>query len=243
MKILVSSDWHGDALTAGVPRRADIIRHVDKMLEEEFNLFVFGGDLTDPDTPGAHAAIEYACTVAARLADRGIISCWVAGNHDTVEDGLGTTTLSALRGIEVGGSKLKSPIRVFNKPSATLLNTPAGTVAFVALPYPSLATHYDPADFVKRLRPLPEGTPCLVMGHLWMKGDEGSGSESTDMARGRPVYWPVKELEEKFPNALLVGGHYHRQGFMGGVLMVGTMDRLTAGEQLHHPRYLLLEVP
>lgn len=207
------------------------------------DLFVFLGDLSDPDTAGAFAAQAYACEVASRLASAGVPSCWIVGNHDTIEDGRGTSTLSAIAGFE-RGKVAKSLIRVFEQPAAELISNRviAQGLAFVALPYPNRALPYDPQAFASKLQAPPDGVPVLVAGHLWIHGAPEDGSESTDMQRGRGVYWPVAELRKQLPSALLVGGHYHKAGLLGGVQIAGSLERLTFGEEQHDPQFLILEV-
>lgn len=210
------------------------------MLEEDFDAFLFAGDLTDPDTPGAHAAVALLCEVASACAKRGKTFLAIPGNHDVCEDGKGTTTLAALAGLETGGG---TPlIRVFEKPAAKIIKVGTQAFAFVALPYPSRCNDYDPTAFVDKLAPTPVNMPVLVAGHLWVRGDGGQGSESTELGRGRPVYWPTeRKLKALFPDALVIGGHYHTPGPLEGVLMIGAPERLTFADEKNMPRFLMLE--
>jgi hypothetical protein len=243
VRIVTSSDWHGDWTTLGVDRFPDVERQVERIVEyavKNADVFVFCGDLTDPDTPGAHRAIGLACRAASRLAQEGVVSVWIPGNHDVVEDGTGTTTLAALAGIEVGGA-VRKRVRVFERPAASLIKLDDGDrLAVVALPYPSRATNYDPAAFVESLADPPEGVPCLVIGHLAIGGDFPKGSESGDMARGREVCWPsFAQLREKFPKAIVLAGHYHRPSD-GYPIVIGALESLTMGEVIE-PRFLCIE--
>lgn len=246
MKIVASGDWHPDVFTAGRSRFADVKARVDEVraVARTADLFIFLGDLANPDVENTHPAVELACETASDLASHGVPSLWLGGNHDVIEDGLGTTTLSALAGIEKGGSAAKL-IRVFNKPAASLIDTrTAGKLAHVALPYPSRSCPYDPAAFVEALMLPPEGMPIVVSGHLWHEAADPGGSESTDLARGRSVYWPMDALRKKFggrEEAVFIGGHYHRQGKIDELFIAGSLERLTFGDQAHEPGFLVME--
>lgn len=242
LTIVSSGDWHLDWHTAGFSREEDVATNAERAADEarklKADLFLFLGDLADPDTLGAHAATQFACDLASSLASEGIMSAWIRGNHDVVEDGRNTSTLSALRGVQLGGVA-KGMIRVYEEPRADLLSLPGGPLGLVALPYPSRGCVYDPAEFVAKIQTPPADVPLLVAGHLWLRGAE-PGSESTDMARGRAVYWPEEILQKRFPNALCVGGHYHRRGKYGNVHIAGSLERLTFGELTHEPGFLVL---
>lgn len=253
MKIVATSDWHADAFTLGVDRYPDIERNVlasvELAVEEEVDLYIFAGDLSDPDTPGTQRALGLAGQAASMLYRHGIVSIWVAGNHDVVEDGSGATTLRALAGIEQGGA-LAAGVRVFERPAARIIATRSGDVAMVALPYPSRATHYDPGAFVDSLEAFPSSLPLIVVGHLALEGMH-PGSESKDMARGRSVTWPLAELGQVVPDgALILGGHYHvpievaisRLPGQASLPLhiVGAPDALVMGERFA-PRMVLAE--
>lgn len=249
MKVVACSDLHLDWHTLGFKRFDDVMERLEevKAAALEADVFLFCGDLSDGDSPGSHRAVSAICGYVSSLACAGVTCICIAGNHDVVEDGAGTTVLSALRGLELGGA-VKKLVRVFEKPAAARIEVMPETVggkprhlALVALPYPSRAGGYDPADFARRLKPPQEGTPLLVAGHLWIGGAPEDGGESTDLARGRGVYWPVAELERSLPGALKVGGHYHQPGWLGDVLVCGSLERLTMAEEHNQPRYLVLD--
>ena len=57
MRIVISSDWHADRLTAGFPRYKDIESAVEETIAEALRLpkaglYCFLGDLANPDSPG-----------------------------------------------------------------------------------------------------------------------------------------------------------------------------------------------
>ncbi len=238
--IIASGDWHGDETTAGFIRFADVrARVMDEVRPAALQSdgFIFLGDLTDPDTPRAHLAVALACEFASELAKHSVPSIWIAGNHDTTEDGHGTTTLSPLAGIARGGGM--APVDVYEEPGPAML----GDVPVLVLPYPSVANMYTPSTVIEQVFAdcdLPEASPLIIAGHLWVDEGPTDGSESTSMARGRGVYWPLKPITKCFPQATLVGGHYHRAGKLRGVHIAGSLERLRFDEEHNVPSFLRL---
>ncbi len=237
MKLLFTSDWHLDHTTDGHARFDEVSAAVDHSVkvatEEKVDLYIFAGDLSDPDGFAVHRAQSKAMATAAQLKKNGIPSLWVAGNHDVVEDGYGTTVLSPL-----AASGL---CHVFEAPG---VHTIADNVIIV-LPFTPRSHAYEPAAFVRQMgAKLPakvrQSSRVLVVGHLGLAGIN-PGSETTEMPRGREVLWPLDELTKWFPRATLVGGHYHKAQEYKGVNIVGSLARLTHGEEKHEPSMLLLE--
>lgn len=237
MRILLTSDWHLDASTAGFVRFDDlrdaVRRVVDLAIAERVALFAFLGDLADPDSVRVHAAAEVAVDAATRLARAGIPSRWLTGNHDVVEDGSDVSTLAPLRPLQ-GVAKVNPLIRVYDAPALEVF----GGCDVLALPFTSRAKAYDPAEAVDA-----NGTdaPALVLGHLNIEGIE-PGSETTDLPRGREVFLPLAKIRERFPNALVANGHYHRRQCFEGVHVPGAIARLTFGEGDNEPGILIAEV-
>lgn len=241
MKIIVSSDWHLDASTSGLPRFDDVSAAVDEVIEaarrENADAFLFLGDLCDPDTTRSHrcSAAAIAAAIKCRTA---IKTFWLAGNHDVIEDGFGTTTLSALRESEVA-------TRVFEQPGVV---SPFSGVSIIALPFTARSHAYDPAEYVERVAESGAlgDDKVIVIGHLNIEGIT-PGSETTDMPRGRDVFLPTAAIKKHLPNAIVLNGHYHhRQEFMSrdGVVVhiPGSLERLTFGEERNEPGYLIVEV-
>lgn len=247
-RILCSSDWHADHKTSGVDRYDDVAEAVAQTVrvavEERVDLYLFTGDLCDPDdAPRALRAVALAVEAAGRLSSEGIESWWLAGNHDVVEDGSGRTTLSPLAALEKfrwapRGGGLAS-VRVFERPAIEPLPQGRGRKA-VLLPYPPATAPYDPRDMVR------DSGPAVVMvaGHMtevsWV-GDDGE--ENREMSRGRGVPFPLSECD---PSWLLVNGHFHHGRTVQcgeHVLHIpGSLVRLNHGEEKHRPRFLLLDL-
>jgi DNA repair exonuclease SbcCD nuclease subunit len=245
MKIICSSDWHADASTAGLDRFEDVERlvwdHVyATAVDERVGLFIFLGDLCDPDTRRSHRSIALAHEVAFDLHREGIESRWLVGNHDVVEDGSGTSTLSALAMVRDMGPSWP---RVYEDPCVEQIRAErsSGSVTIVALPYPSRARAYDPIAFVEGLD-MPGDGSILFAGHLSIAGIR-PGSESGEMARGREVLWPIDAIRRRFGDrATCVGGHIHRAQEFDTIRVAGSLERLRFDEEEHSPGFLLIEI-
>jgi len=231
-RLLITSDWHLDATTAGVERREDLEAAVDRIAcavkEEDVEGFAFLGDLCDPDSPRAWRAVEVAMRFAHQLEDSSVVQLWLVGNHDVVEDGRCSSTLLPLRG---------AGFRVVDTPQSTVL---AG-VPVVALPFTPRSHAYDPAAFVRDRPPLQAAGVPLVISHLCVEGIE-PGSESKEFARGREVFLPLEQIAASLPGALVFNGHYHRRQTFREVNVPGSLARLTRGERENSPGFLIVEV-
>ncbi len=239
-RFLLTSDFHPDATTAGFPRFADVKSAVEETvqvaIEQRVDGYFFLGDLADPDSPCAHAAAGLATWAAASLAEAGISSRWLVGNHDALEDGSGSSTLDALAGM-ARGFAVALGVRVFSKPAAEYF---LPGIRLVALPYTARSHSYDPAAFVRSV--VRGEDRVLVLGHLNLEGIT-PGSESIDMPRGRDVVFPIEACLERWGDrALLFNGHYHQRQVHRGVQVVGSLERLTFGEADSTPGYLIVEV-
>lgn len=245
MKIVASSDWHPDHVTHGVSRFAEVRdaahRTVDRAIEEGAGLYVFAGDLCDPDSGSVtFRCVELAIEVAGRLSARHISSLWVAGNHDVIEDGSGDTTLSPLRAI---APSLSAKVHVFERPGLARFETMKDVVNVIALPFSATSHAYDvEAELTQIASKLPPGSQAktIVVGHLNIAGVI-PGEETTEMPRGREVWLPVEAAKRVARHVL--NGHYHRrQRTKDGVWIPGSLARLTFGEEGNEPSFLVLEV-
>jgi len=242
MRFLVSSDWHVDAITAGVERLPELAEYVSALEtaihEHEVDTVLNLGDLWDPGSiqDARWATFVYESFLhlgaATRVGRTSSMSCGlvaIPGNHDVIDTSSPMSTLSPLR--------VTDPrcVRVLEAPTVLEL----GQVAYLALPYVSRA--YERTDDYRRA--LGEaferahklrngGFSIVVGGHLSFDGMH-PGSESTDMAHGREVPFPVQLVEELRP-ALVVNGHYHaRQTIRRGELDIeipGAPITFTFGE-------------
>ncbi len=227
MKIVLCSDAHLDAKTAGFARYEDVANAFNQVVEHcqrvKADRFIFLGDLCDPDAANLIRCMKVAQRVAAELEASDIQSSWLAGNHDVLEDGYGTTTLDLVNG-----------------ESSTVVKFPGiypwDSIAF--LPYTPMSNNYDPVEVVKKWK----DPPKLICSHLMIEGIS-VGSETTEFPRGRDVFLPIDLIRELYPNAIVVSGHYHEAQTFKGVHVVGSMARLTRGEISNTPQFLTLDIP
>lgn len=245
MKILITSDWHRDHVTGGIARALEVERGarycVAEAMKQKVDVFLFGGDLCDPDDGAAViAAAAFTIEVALELARARIMSVWIAGNHDVIEDGSGRTTLSALRAVSMRLASEYAPILVFEQPDSVVLNTKREALPFLALPFTATSHTYRPDKIVEMFAPgFTNGG--MVFGHLKVEGVQ-PGEETTEMPRGRDIVFPREELRRLMPKAFLGNGHYHRRQVYDGVHIPGSLARLTFGEREHVPGFLIAEV-
>ena len=244
MKLLISSDWHGDHVTHGVSRFAEISRavheSVDRAIEEQVDVYAFLGDLCNPDSGSAvFRTTRLAIEVATRLRASGIKFLAISGNHDVIEDGSGETTLTPLSGlVDEDGM-----ITVCEQPALLMLDD----VFVAAFPFTASAHAYDPVakwtEFQQKIVQLTEHWKCekkvVVLAHMTEIEGVEPGEETTEMSRGRGVPLPA----DLMINAdLVANGHFHRQQLHGHVWIPGALARLTFGEERHPPSYLLASV-
>lgn len=263
MKFLCTSDWHVDATTAGVERLPEIAAYVDSLAdavgELDVDLVLQLGDSWDPGSVNDPRWCRFVYESFVRLGScarsrclhteggiaEGVGLIAIPGNHDVIDASTPTSTLSGLR---VAGSRF---VAVLEEPTCYRVTRRDESVAVLALPYVSRA--YERTDAYRQaldgaleaaLRAARD-SPVVVMGHLSFDGMT-PGSETTDMARGREVPFPVALIEQLAPT-VVVNGHYHaRQTIRRGGLdieIVGAPIRFTFGEAKDGPRgFLVLEV-
>lgn len=246
IKILASSDWHGDHSTHGVSRFAEIrdaVHHtVDRAIEEDVTAYAFLGDLCDPDSGSCvFRVVELAIEAAVRLAERAIDSIWLAGNHDVVEDQTGNTTISPLRAL-AGMGKIKR-VHVLEQPDVVRLRPRLGGSAYadvLGLPFTASSHSYDPRKAIQKASEVTTPSRLVILSHLSVPGVV-PGEETHEMPRGRDVVLPAELAVEKAK--LVLQGHYHRQQrTKEGIWIAGSLARLTFNEERHEPGYLLASV-
>jgi len=250
VRALITSDWHLDKSTAGLPRFDDVARSAERAAQLAVGLmcswFIFLGDLTDPE-PGAHRCVSFAIDLFRWLLAREIGVVVVGGNHDACEDSAAT---SAVDPIAAAARVVVGDFHVFTEPGHLELGL---GVHLVALPHPHRGKPYDPSKWLneqsqEREIPWGEGErSVLVAGHLEVDAYEAAehfrGSEATVMPRGRPGRFPVDMARALWGDrAVLVNGHYHR-AHLEPVLVPGALERLARDEMGHEPQVLVIDLP
>lgn len=241
MKLVVVSDTHGDKETLGVSRAPEVERAMWQSakyaIEAHADAWIHCGDLCDPDSGGATlraqaCAIEIACA----LANAGIRSIWVAGNHDCEDGGLGATTLTPLSGVEK--SKLAGDlVCVAETPRLVWVDD---ELSVACLPFTPVARAYDPAAEARRLFAEAGRTRVVTASHLMVPGIE-PGEETLEMPRGRNgenVTFPFEETQRA---AFRLQGHYHtRRDFDPGdggppIHVIGSIAAFSFGPEAEGP--------
>lgn len=242
MKFVVSSDYHLDHVSNGRSRfreiREAVMHTVNVAVQEKAAAWIFLGDAMNPDSgPDVFPCLKVLQDAAFILHENGIESIAITGNHDVIE-----------RGAEFGPASTlmmfgTHPMRLFDQP---IVSSVAG-VEVLALPFTSTAFTYDPEKFVKEMVSLKASRPLFVLSHLNIRGVV-PGSETHEMPRGRDVWLPDEAISEvaKHRSVTVLSGHYHRQQVHvtpSGlpVHIVGSVARMTHGEETNSPGYFVID--
>ncbi|MFF4710993.1 exonuclease SbcCD subunit D [Streptomyces eurythermus] len=189
MRILHTSDWHlGRAFHRVnlLEAQAGFIGHlVTTVREREVDAVVVSGDVYDRAVPPL-AAVELFDTALHRLADLGVPTVMISGNHDSA------------RRLGVGAGLIdRAGIHLRTEPSAAgtpvILPDAHGDVAFYGLPYLEPALVKDEFGVDKAgheavlgaamdrvradLAARPQGTRSVVLAHAFVTGGQASDSE------------------------------------------------------------------
>jgi DNA repair exonuclease SbcCD nuclease subunit len=262
MKVLCFSDIHLDAVTAGKPRRVEIVRFLfrarDLALEHKAELVIFSGDAHDA---GGLLDPLYSAILIQHLLGFPQTLVAIPGNHDVIDtselfDDEPITTLTpvraAARGFNLSGAqshleKVRRFVHVLERPRLKTLNA---DWAVLALPYLSKAHKAASAGWMMSALADAEkhtaaGGKLIVVGHLVIPGAVIS-SESVEMAKGQDQLFPFEMIESLKP-ALVINGHYHsRQVVNHGALKIaipGSPLRFTFGEAAEvHKGVLIVEL-
>ncbi|MER5796329.1 exonuclease SbcCD subunit D [Streptomyces sp. NPDC001980] len=196
MRILHTSDWHlGRAFhrVSMLGAQSEFIGHlVATVREHAVDAVVVAGDVYDRAVPPL-AAVELFDDALHRLADLGVPTVMISGNHDSA------------RRLGVGAGLIdRAGIHLRTEPSAcgtpVLLADASGDVAFYGLPYLEPALVKDEfaveraghetvlAAAMDRVRAdlaaRPPGTRSVVLAHAFVTGGEPSDSERDITAGG-----------------------------------------------------------
>lgn len=244
VKIVVSSDFHPDVVTMGIPRFSEVEAAVRQTVAHaiaiEADAYLFLGDLVDPDSGGATSRAQaLIIEVAIECIENQIDFIAIAGNHDVHEDGSGATTLTPLAAVAKRLQAGDWEIHVAETPKLVDLG---GDVSILCLPFTPSSHGVDLAEATTRL--WPRDRRVIVASHLTVPGVM-PGEETSEMPRGREVGYPFAETVKAH---VRINGHYHRrQDFDpkdGGppIIIPGSLARLTFGEENHVPSFLCLEL-
>ncbi|MFJ8616000.1 exonuclease SbcCD subunit D [Streptomyces clavifer] len=189
MRILHTSDWHLGRSFHRVPLLEAQAAYLDHLVEavrtHAVDVVVVAGDVYDRAVPSL-AAVRLFDDVLHRLADAGVPTVMISGNHDSA------------RRLGVGAGLIaRAGIHLRTDPgdcaTPVLLSDTQGDVAFYGLPYLEPALVRDTLGAVKagheavlsaamdRVRAdlafRPAGTRAVVLAHAFVAGGEPSDSE------------------------------------------------------------------
>ncbi len=256
LKILFTSDWHVDAMTAGLPRHVESSAYVDALVEacetESVDVVCFLGDAFDPGSMLEGMWSKFMIEAHNRLTRAAKMgSVFITGNHDVLDSSIPMSTLSPLvASVAVRGMAWGDRLAVVaEEPQSTLFED----VCILALPYASRPTirsgrHEQVFDRelgnAMELKRHGDCARVVVIGHYSLPGIV-PGSEE-EMPRGREMEFPAAHLRALEPD-LVVNGHYHARQTVrvDGVTVevVGAPTRFTFGEADDGERgFLLAEV-
>lgn len=248
MKILISSDWHLDAVTAGVPRVAELEPYLDAIEEaietQGIDAAILLGDFFDPGGMRAHELTTILIRAVYRLAGCVNDIVVVAGNHDVVETSEGWTTLSPLRAAVSAAGDLVADVWVAEQPGFQLCGYGSKKLfGVLALPYVARAAEKSGLVDEAILDAMRFDGPLIVAGHMTVPGAI-LGSESKELARGRDLDFPdISELKPVYA----FNGHYHRAQVVDGpvpIVIPGSPWRVTFGEADDADKgFLVVEIP
>jgi DNA repair exonuclease SbcCD nuclease subunit len=252
MKILATGDWHADWSTYGVSRYGDVKKAVDETihvaLQERIDFYVFLGDLSNPeDGPAALRSVSLIMDASIRCTRVNKIEfVAISGNHDVIEDGSGDTVLSPIG--------MLPSVRLYESPTCQIFDHvlfERTTVRVIALPFTASSHGYDPEEFVDRaVQDDPrEVDATIVLSHLTGLQGVQPGEETTEMPRGREVRFPAEAIGRIPGRKVVLQGHFHRRqtwrpvGQDYDVHIIGSLARLTFGEEKNDPGYTMVEIP
>ena len=235
MKLLHCADihlgyeTHGrlDPATGLNSRLLDFRRSFDVMvaraLEEDIDAFVFAGDAyrTADPTPTQQKLFAEALRP---IADAGIPILMVVGNHDH------PVSFGKASSVDIFGV-LGDSVKVYRRPTAETVETKAGPLRFIAMPWPirslilSKEEHRGKtpheirafieeryADFIRAAaedaRREFADVPVVMAGHFSVQGAELSGSERASLIAHEPK-WTVGQLAQPGIDYVALG-HIHR---------------------------------
>ncbi len=245
MRLIVTGDWHLDAMTAGQSRLPEQREVLDQLIERvkthctqctregkgERVVVAFLGDLCNPDRGSRTlAAITEGARVFRCLLHTGATVVAIAGNHDVTDGAHGLTALSPLE--EVFDDRpfwLAQVPRLIEFGPVDSREGPRFRFMFLPYTAPVVLARWMEANHVTVQQWVQQHVTAktIVMGHLSIEGAL-LGSETLDMPRGRENVYPV---QESAPALLRLNGHYHKRQSPHDIWCPGAPVRLAFGEE------------
>lgn len=267
MKILHLSDIHLGSTTHGRvnpktgmnSRLEDFVASltlcIDRAVNEPADLVLFGGDAFPDATPPPNVQQAFARQFR-RLADAGIPTVLLVGNHDQHTQGQGGASLAIYRSLAVPGFTVGDRIETHR------ISTKNGDIQIITLPWltrSALLTRQETEGLsmaevgrllIDRLavvleaeiRQLDSDLPTVLLAHVMV--DTATYGAERFLAAGKGFTIPLSLLSrEAFDYVAL--GHVHRHQILSQnplVVYPGSIERVDFGEENEEKGYCWIEI-
>ena len=231
---------------------------VERGLEEGIDCFLFSGDAyrTADPTPTQQKIFAECLRPVARA---GVPIVMVVGNHDH------PVTFGKASALEIF-NHLDGDIHVFDQPERAEIETPAGPLQLLALPWPIrskiLSKEEHRSKSPKALREFIEGRytdfiekqtaamapslPAVLAGHFSVRGAEMAGSERTSLIAHEPKLSPGDLTLEPLDYVALGHIHQHQNRNEGGagppVIYPSSIERVSFKEWDEKKGFVLVDI-
>jgi exonuclease SbcD len=267
IKVLHLSDIHLGSITHGKvnpqtglnTRLEDFVSAlticIDRAINEPADIVLFGGDAFPDATPPPLVQQAFA-NQFRRLADAGIPTVLLVGNHDQHSQGIGGASLAIYRSLAVPNFTVGDTIATHR------IATNAGDIQIITLPWitrSTLLTKSETEGFsmsevsqflIDRFQVVLEGEirqldsklPTILLAHVMV--DTATYGAERFLAAGKGFTIPLSMLtREAFDYVAL--GHVHRHQILATqplVVYPGSIERVDFGEENESKGYCWLEV-
>ncbi len=228
---------------------------IDRAINEPADLVLFGGDAFPDATPPPLVQQMFAKQFR-RLADAGIPTVLLVGNHDQHSQGLGGASLAIYRSLAVPNFTVGDTIATHR------ISTNAGDIQIITLPWitrSTLLTKSETEGFsmsevsqflIDRLQVVLEGEirqldphlPTILLAHVMV--DTATYGAERFLAAGKGFTIPLSMLtRDAFDYVAL--GHVHRHQVLATdpfVVYPGSIERVDFGEENEAKGYCWLEI-
>ncbi|PZO40046.1 MAG: nuclease [Pseudanabaena frigida] len=228
---------------------------IDRAINEPADIVLFGGDAFPDATPPPLVQQAFAKQFR-RLADAGIPTVLLVGNHDQHSQGIGGASLAIYRSLAVPNFTVGDTIATHR------IATEAGDIQIITLPWITRSTLLTKAEtegfsmtevsqfLIDRLQVVIEGEirkldpqlPTIMLAHVMV--DTATYGAERFLAAGKGFTIPLSMLtREAFDYVAL--GHVHRHQILATqplVVYPGSIERVDFGEENEAKGYCWLEV-
>jgi len=232
-----------------------LVTCIDRAINEPADLVLFGGDAFPDATPSPLVQQIFAKQFR-RLADAGIPTVLLVGNHDQHSQGVGGASLAIYRSLAVPNFTVGDAIATYQ------ISTAAGDIQIITLPWitrSTLLTKTETEGFsmmevsqflIDRLQVVIEGEirkldpqlPTVLLAHVMV--DTATYGAERFLAAGKGFTIPLSMLTRAAFDYVALG-HVHRHQVLATqplVVYPGSIERVDFGEENEAKGYCWLEV-